>query len=232
MGINQYFITMEKLTVKNLIEFRGKNDRTRITFVNNLKAEKQKSDDGGGYYWISCLWAIRNTFTSGDLNRLDEKIDLLNEKIKISSIKRIKDQFQRNIDIINNFKDYNFEHLKPTSDLTFLKQPTYQTILTIKNFPVEAKPCHVFSFSQNNSAEIGGVWFVAQLKGFKKAELGMFSDILYRYLDKHYSKDFYVNPDYCIAVDLYNGQETNYTEIKNGNIPVLIDSTLDDFKRF
>lgn len=224
---------MEKLTIKNLIEFRGKNNRTKITFVNNLKKEKKKSDeDSGGDYWISCLSAIRNTYRLGNTDLLDEKIDLLRDKIKVSEIKRIKDQYQRNIDIISNFKDYDLQHLKPNVDLTFLTQPKYQAILDIKGLPVEAKPCHIFTFSSNNSEEIGGIWFVAQLEGFPKSELGMFTDILYRYLDKHHSKDFYVNPDYCIAVDLYNGHEANYTEIQNGKIPILIDSTLDDLKNY
>jgi hypothetical protein len=223
---------MEKLTVKNLIEFRGKNNRTKITFVNNLKKEKKKSDeDSGGDYWISCLSAIRNTYRLDNVDLLDEKIDLLRDKIKTSEIKRIKNQFQRNIDIISNFKDYDFKHLKPNVDLTFLTQPKHQAILDIKDLPIEAKPCHIFTFSSNSSEEIGGIWFVAQLEGFKKSELGMFADILYRYLDKHYSKDFYINPNYCIAVDLYNGQETNYMEIQNGKIPILIDSTLDDLKK-
>lgn len=222
---------MKKITVKQLIKFRGKNDRTKITFVNNLKKEKKKLDDSsGGDYWISCLSAVRNAFKNDDANLLDEKIDFLNDKIRVSEIKRIKDQFQRNIDIVNNFKDYDFESLKPNTDLVFLKQVKDQSLLDIKGFPVEAKPCHIFSFSQNNSEKIGGVWFIAQLKGFKKSELGMFTDILYRYLDKHYSKKFYVNPDYCFAIDIYNGKEINYTEIINGNIPILIDSTLDDLK--
>lgn len=224
---------MKKITVKDLIKFRGKNERTKITFVNNLKVEKEKKVDGnGGDYWISCLWAIRNTFTSGDVSLLDDKIELLNDKIKVTEIERIKIQFQRNIDIINNFKDFNFDHLKPSTDLTFLKQQKHQTILEIKDLPVEAKPCHIFSFSKNKSEEIGGVWFVAQLDGYKKIELGMFADLLFRYLDKHYSKDFYVNPDFCIAVDLYNGQEINYTEIQKGEIPTIIDSTLEDLKNF
>jgi hypothetical protein len=223
---------MKKLTVKNLIKFRGKNDQTKITFVNNLKKEKKKSDNGsGGDYWICCLSAIRNTFKYNNTDILDKKIDLLRNKITDSEIKRIKDQFQRNIDIISNFKEYDFEHLKPNDALKFLKQTKHQTLLDIKELPVEAKPCHIFSFSENNSEEIGGIWFVAQLKGFRKSELGMFADILYRYLKKYYSKDFYVNPDYCIAVDLYNGQDVNYTEIQDGNIPILIDSTLDDLKK-
>jgi hypothetical protein len=224
---------MEKLTVKNLIKFRKKNNRTKITFVNNIKKEKKKSgDSSGGDYWISCLSAIRNTFKSGNANLLDEKIDLLRDKIKVSETKKIKDQFQRNIDIISNFKDYDLQHLKPNVDLTFLTQPKYQAILDIKGFPIEAKPCHIFTFSGNNSEEIGGIWFVAQLKGYPKSELGMFTDILYRYLKKHYSEDFYVNPDYCIAVDICNGQGVNYLEIQTGKIPILIDSTLDDLKNY
>jgi len=162
---------------------------------------------------------------------LDPEASLEVLNLNENKIKRIKNQFQKNIDIVSNFKEYDFEHLKPNDDLKFLKQTKHQSLLDIKGLPVEAKPCHIFTFSENNSEEIGGVWFVAQLKGFKKSELGMFADILYRYLEKYYSKDFYVNPDYCIAVDLYNGQDVNYTEIQDGIIPVLIDSTLDDFKK-
>lgn len=223
---------MEKVTVKNLIEFRGKNDQTKITFVNNLKKEKQKSDgDSGGDYWISCLSAIRNTFRYDIKDLLDEKIDLLHDKIRVTEIKRIKDEFQRNIDILNNFKDYDFKHLKPNVDLIFLQQPKIKSLIDIKGLPVEAKPCHIYTFSINSSEEIGGIWFVAKLGGFKKSELGMFADLLYRYLDKHYSKDFFVNSDYCIAVDLFKGQEVNYSDIKSGNIPILIDSTIDDIKK-
>ena len=223
---------MKKVTVKNLIEFRGKNERTRITFVNNLKKEKKKSEDGsGGDYWISCLSAVRNSFKYDNENLLDDKISELADKIRVTEIKRINDQFKRNIDILNNFKEYEIEHLKPNVDLTFLKQPKIKSLLDIKGFPIEAKPCHIYTFSENNSEEIGGIWFIAKLRGFKKSELGMFTDILYRYMDKHYSKDFYVNPDYCIAVDLFNGHEVKYSEIQNGNIPILVDSTLDELKK-
>ncbi|PAM93146.1 hypothetical protein B4N84_19375 [Flavobacterium sp. IR1] len=224
---------MEKITVKDLIRFRGKNDRTKITLVKNLNKEKVKSADGsGGDYWISCLSAIRNTFKYGNVNLLDEKIELLEDKIRVEIDKKNKDQFQKNLDIVNNFKDYDFQHLKPIGDLVFLIQQKDRSIINIKGFPIESKPCHIFTFSNNKSEEIAGVWFVAQKEGFTKNELGMFADMIYRYLDKHYSKDFYVNPDYCIAVDLFNGQELSYSEIQNGKVPVLIDSTLDDLKEF
>lgn len=224
---------MKKVTVKNLIEFRGKNDRTKITFVNNLKKEKPKSkDDSGGDYWSSALSAIRNTFKYADAKLLDEKIDYLSNKIEAKEDERIKNQFRRNLEIVSNFKEYDFEHLAPETDLEFLKQKKYQNLLTIKGLPIEAKPCHIYSFSINKSEEIGGIWFVAQLDGFKKSELAMFADILYRYLKENYSNDYFVNSRYCIAVDLYNGQDVSYKDIQDGNIPVLIESTLDDFKKY
>lgn len=223
---------MKKVTVNNLIEFRRKNERTRITFANNLKKEKERTEDSsGGDYWISGLSAVRNSFKYNNKELLDDKILELVDKIKVTEINRIKNQFQRNIDILNNFKDYDFKHLKPESDATFLKQPKFKSILDIKGLPVEAKPCHIYKYSQNNSEEIGGIWFIAKLNGYKKSELGMFVDILYRYLDKHYSKDFHINPNYCIAVDLFNGQEVNYSEIENGEIPILIELALDDLNK-
>ena len=222
---------MEKVTIKNLIDFQRKTDRTKKTFVNNLKREKNSVDmSGGGDYWRSCLSAISNTFRYDNPDLLDEKIELLREKIKYSEIKRIKEQFQRNIDILSNFEDFDFEHIKPKADLTFHKQPKIKSIIDINGFPVEVKPSHVFSFSDNKSDEIGAVWFVAKLDGYKKRELGMFADILYRYLNEHFSNDYFVNPFYCIAVDVFKGQEVRYTKIQKGKIPILLDSTLEEIK--
>jgi hypothetical protein len=169
---------MEKVTVKNLIEFRRKNERTKITYVNNLKTGDKKTDEGsGGDYWVSCLSAIRNTFRFNDDNLLDEKIDLLHEKIKVTEIKRIKDQFQRNIDILSNFTDYDFHHLKPNVDLIFLRQEKKKSIIDIKGLPIESNPCHIYTFSMNDEEAIGGIWFVAKLRGYTKSELGMFADL-------------------------------------------------------
>ena len=107
-----------------------------------------------------------------------------------------------------------------------------KSIIDIRGLHIQSKPSHIFSFSETDSEEVGGIWFVAKLKGFKEAELGMFADIIYRYLKKHYSDDFYVNSKYCIAIDLFNGQKLNYSEIENNKIPKLIDSTIDEIKGF
>lgn len=224
---------MEKVTITELVDFRRKSERSKKTFANNLRL-RQKSDNDdseGGNYWISCLSAISNVFRYNNIDLLDEKIELLSEKIEVTEIKRIKSQFQRNIDILNNFEDFDFQDIKPNSDLTFLKKPTSKSIIDIKGFPVLVSPNHVFSFSINNSEEIGAVWFVAKLDGYNKSELGMFADILYRYLDKHFSNDFFVNTSFCIAVDVFNGQKVIYEDIEKGEIPILIEKTIDEINR-
>lgn len=223
---------MKKITVKNLIQFRGKKEKSKLTFINNLKKEKKKSENGdeGGDYWISALSAVRNTFKFNDERLLDEKIEELNEKIKLKELKRIKDQYARNIDLLNTFRDLNKEVLKPKSELKFLKQPKEKSILQINGLPIEAKPCHIYSFSENKSEEVGGIWFVAVLNGYKKTELGMFAEIMYRYLHINFSKDYFVNSKFCIVVDLATGQEVCYEEVQNGSLPSLIEVTINDLK--
>ena len=222
---------MDKIRIKDLIEFRNKKDGPRKTFVNNLKKEKENKKDGsGGDYWVTSLSAISNAFKHNDSAFLQEKVDDLQERMSVATHKNTKDQYQKNIDILVGFKDYDMNQIRPDADLKFHKKPTDKSLINIKGIPVQAWPHHVFSFSVNNSEEIGAVWFVTKLKGFDKSELGMFADIIYRYLNLHHSKEFYVNPEYCIAVNVGNGQEVIYQNILNGDIPVLIDRTIDELK--
>ncbi|NBA89182.1 hypothetical protein GVN16_25615 [Emticicia sp. CRIBPO] len=221
-----------KITIKKLVEFRRKSDPSKITFVRNLLTDKEKSEDSsGGDYWITSLSSINNSFKSGNSALLDNKIDALREKIEISEIKRIKDQFQQNIEIITKYKDFDIENLKPNAELKFLKRPKSQEILRIKNFQIEAKPSHIFSFSEGDIEEIGGVWFIAKKGGLKKNELGMFTEMLYRYLSKNYSENFHINPNYCIAVDLFIGHRVDFAEIENGSVPRLIDGTVEEIRK-
>lgn len=224
---------MEKIRIKELIKFRKKSERSRITLVNNLRLNHALENGGssGGDYWISCLSAIANTFKYDDIELLNDKIDLLIEKIKAKQDKRIKDEFQRNLNVLYNFRDFDFQELKPNVELTYLKKPIDKSIIDVRGLPIQAKPDHVFTFSIKNRGEIGAVWFIGQLDGFDRGELGMFADILYLYLDKHYSKDFFVNASFCIAVDAIKAQRVSYKDIQEGKVPRLLEQTIEDIKR-
>jgi|WetSurMetagenome_2_1015567.scaffolds.fasta_scaffold769838_1 hypothetical protein len=58
---------MRKLSIKDIIAFRGMSDVRKKTFALKLKTHKEKIDsEGGGDYWISCLSAISNGFKFND----------------------------------------------------------------------------------------------------------------------------------------------------------------------
>jgi hypothetical protein len=223
---------MKKITIKNLIDFRRiKSEKSKKTFVNNLKRDKKKDDVSAGNYWSICLGAIGNVFKHYDLEIIDNKIKQYEDEIRKTERKQTKDQFQCNIEILLGFRDFDFESIRPDADLDFPPQKYENKFIDIKGFPVQAWPHHVFTFSKNGSEEIGAIWFVAKKEGYENSELGMFADIMFRYLDKHYSKDYYVNPDYCIAVDVVKGEVVNYSDITNGKIPILIEKTIEEIKR-
>ena len=52
--------------------------------------------------------------------------------------------------------------------MEFYKKPDLISIIDINGLPIQAKPQHVFSFSNNENEEVGAVWFVAKLDGYKK----------------------------------------------------------------
>ena len=58
----------------------------------------------------------------------------------------------------------------------------------------------------------------------------MFADILYRYLKTHFSEDYKLNAKYCIAVDVFSNFEVNYSQLEKGEIPIILNSTLDEIK--
>lgn len=226
---------MEKISVKNLIEFRHISEKSKRTFVTNIKKEKKpKSEDkkdGGGDYWVSCLSALSNVYSTDDTNLIDEKIEDLVERIDAAPDKKTKDRWQQNIDLLYNFGDYDFKSIKPNEDLKFHKKVTAQYIIKIDSLPIESKPHHVFSYSNNGFDEIGAVWFIAKKGGFTKSELGMFCDIMYRYLDTHYSTNYKINPAFCIAIDVFNCQDVSYSQLINGNVSYLLDITIADLKK-
>ncbi|MBB6328876.1 anti-sigma28 factor (negative regulator of flagellin synthesis) [Algoriphagus iocasae] len=218
---------MKKITIKNLIEFRRKSDRSKLTFLNNLRKEKaKKGDDSGGDYWVSCNSAVLNSFKTGRKELLQVKIEELKEMILSTSYDNTKKRFQRNIDVLVGFQDFDLDAIKPKGPLEFLHQKKVNSILTIGGLPIEAKPNHVFSFTDGISEEIGAVWFVTKLNGYDRNELGMFAETIFRYLKQHYSQDFFINKDYCVVVDVITGRVVKYSEMESGIVSALLDDTI------
>lgn len=224
---------MNELTIKNIVNFRTKSDRSKKTFALNLKLEKERKaiDEGGGDYWISSLSAISNAYKLDDIQPIYDKINELKDKYEITEDLRPKVMYKRNLDILHQFETFDLDRLRPSDDMKILKQHKENQILTLKGLPIKVTPNYVFRFLKNDVFVIGAIWFIAQLDGFKKSDLGMFADIMYRYLQTHYSKEHDISPEYCIAVDVFNGYDINYLQLKEKVVPQILIPTIDEINK-
>lgn len=222
---------MQNLTAKKIIEFRRLPQTRKQTFVNNLKNPVAKSDSGGDY-WISCISAITGACKNNNNGLIADKIDFLLGKHKASSFKRTKDMYQRNLDILSGYKEYDFTKLMPKRMTEFVTRPNTKHILTIKGLSVQVFPNHVFTYKNDRTDEVGAIWFVAQLNGFKSDELQIFSELLYKYLSTNYSKKHVINSNFCIAVDVVTQKEFRHSKISNTGLDSALDSSLAEIKTF
>jgi len=226
---------MQKIKVKELVEFRRKStERGKRNFAQKLKTrspkEKKESDDGGGDYWVTSTSCIYQVIKQDNIDLLDEKITDLLSRLQGAEDKRSKLMHQRNIDILTAFKDFDYKKLLPSKKFQIEKIPNDKKIILIKQFPIVVMPQIVFSFKRKEKKEIGAIWLIPQIGGFKKSELGMFCETLYRFLNENYSENYQISTNYCLAVDTYNVQILSYTDLLNGDISHLIENTLEEIK--
>lgn len=223
---------MEKITIKELIEFRSRpSGKLKNNYAFKLKSRKPKeklehAKDSGGNYWAISTSSIYNTFKSGKDDYYDLKIEEVMSKIANTESLKDKVMYQRNLEILNNFKEFDLNHLRPLDITNFETIHKEQKIITIKSLPIYINPSLVFCFERNGKKQIGAIAFIPQLEGFQKSQLGMFCEMLYEFLQKHYSLEYQIAEDFCIAIDTYNAQSVMYVELITGNTPRLIETTV------
>lgn len=223
---------MKPLSIKAIVSFRGKSDRSKKNFATDLKIDKVKVDkEGGGNYWITSLSAISNSYKANDLKFIIEKRVELEEKHEAEDYPRTRDMYKRNINILYKYEEFELKRLRPSKKMNFLKKNKDHSILTIKGFPIQVDPQYVFTFQKDEQEEVGAIWFIGKLNGFRKDDLGIFTDILYRYLKTHYGKKYTVNSKYCIAVDVFDKHDVNYAQLEKGEVSLILPSTLEEIKK-
>ncbi|HYG16505.1 MAG TPA: hypothetical protein VEC12_12180, partial [Bacteroidia bacterium] len=191
---------MEKVSVAKLVEFRRKTENSKRTFINNLKKPTEHSEGGGGDYWITSVSAISGAFRLNSNQPIHDKIEELVEKKRQAPAKITKDMFQRNIDILNGFTNFNMAELKPELKMNFI--PIGTTTIQINNIPIQIRPQRVFTFEDKGIKKVGAIWFVAKLGGFKNEEIGLFSESLYKHLEFNFSKDYEIDFRFCLSLDV------------------------------
>ena len=228
---------MQKIAIKELVDFRRKsNDNAKKRFTYKLKnrvaKEKAKDDEDskGGNYWVTSTSCIYNVFKHNKNDFYEIKIEELTNKRESTEDKKVKSMFQQNIDILNNFKDFNFDDIRPIKISKFVTVQKVHKVFAVDDFPLYLNPSLLFSHERNGKTEIGAIWLVPQIRGFKKDELGMFCEILHDFLIKNYSNDYQVSDDLCVAIDTFNAQKVVYEDMLKGEIPFLVRKILEEIK--
>ncbi len=138
-------------------------------------------------------------------------------------------QYKHNVIILKQFENFDFNLIKPSDNIKILSQRTEDKILTIKGLPVECVPSFVYSFDDDD--EIGGYLVYCSKRWIQKEELGMFADILGRYLKLYFAEKYVINSQYCIVVDLYNRKFIRCSQLDEGAIPKVLDRTLEEINK-
>jgi len=222
---------MKKLTIKKIIEFRGKTDKAKKKFATDLKANKaEPKPKSGGDYWQIAVSAIAKAYKQKDLQIITDKIKEFEEKMPGVKHPATRIQYKANIELLNKYENFDFKKWTPNQKIRTEKN--HKTVLTTRDLLVESAPQHVYSFGKKDDQnEIGGIWFIAKKDGYKIEEMGMFADILSRYLKSQYGKDYTLNPRYCIAVDLVGNYNVNYSQLQSGEVSPLLNKTIDEIKK-
>lgn len=227
---------MEKIAVKELIEFRRKHsDSSKRNFAQKLKTRlpKVKSNDDkdkGGDYWKSSSSCICKVAKEENYEFYDIRIAELISKQAIDKTNQTKSMRRRNIDVLISFKDFNIYDIRPRKILDFETVQKADKIIHVDNLPLYLNPDIVFSHERDGKNELGAVWLVPIVHGYTKEELGVFCEILYRFLTKHFSDNYQISNDFCIAIDTFSTQRVSYQEIINGDVSLSANKTLAEIK--
>ena len=220
---------MKKISVKNIVLFRNKSKDSQKTFLHNLIKKNEVQLDGGGDYWVRSLSALSNAVKDKNAEPIKEKIANILDDFKPNMIKQTKVMYQRNLDVLYNYEDFDVDCWLPVN-AEILSKTTKKAIVEINTIPVQITPNQVYSFEKNNSKYVGAIWFLAKLDSFKKQELGMFAEALYIYLSVNFEKKYQIDPENCVVVDVLNKEQVNYKMVIAGEIMPLLLPTLESIK--
>ncbi|MCT3762320.1 hypothetical protein [Elizabethkingia anophelis] len=221
---------MKKISINNIIKFRLKSDKSQKGFLNSISKDVEIKSEGGGNYWTRSLSALNNAVRINSNEPIKDKITELLDLFVPSLTKQTKDMYQRNLNILHNYEDFDFSTWLP-KDYEIISKTNKKSIIYIETIPVQITPNQIYSFEKDEKQYIGAIWFVAKLDGYNITELGIFAEALFIYLSNNFDQNFTINPENCLVVDVIGEQEVNYQELIDNKITAILKPTLELIKK-
>ena len=225
-------MSLNKISIKKLVEFRRYSKRRKSSFAHSLKAPKKGVIGGsGGNYWVRSVSAISKAFKENDPTIIQDRLDGLKMDLANTQRHPTKVLYQRNIEILEQYLGFDFSKWMPTEAIIIESLTRDQSILDEGGLPIQVRPSIIFSFEKDGISTYRGIWFITWLEGFKKEDLGMYAECIYRLLE-HVFNEEYVDSTWCIAVDVGKNTLVRYSQVLDGTIPSLMGPTLDDLRKY
>ncbi|WP_409149714.1 hypothetical protein [Sphingobacterium sp. BS-2] len=221
---------MKKISVKEMIVFRGKSDKSKKTFLKSLDKIKLIDSTSGGDYWVRSISALSNAFKSNNNQFVIDKINDIENDFKSSKRDQTRDMYRRNLDVLNNYKDFEFSTWYPDESIQILEKLTKHPVLEINHIPIQITLNQIFSFKSNGIDFIGAICFIAKLKGYSKVEFGIFAETMFVYLKNNFSDKYQINPRFCLVIDVLNIKEYTYQMILDFEISSILSETINSIK--
>lgn len=229
---------IESIKVKELIDFHRKAEgKNKNRFAQKLKSrekkvvEKKEGDNGGGDYWISSNSCILKVFKTGNKELYDEKIYELENKLTVCKHKNTKTNLERNIQRLENFKDFDLSEVKPIGDLKYnIPVKKYIKDFIFKELPIYLNPSTFYSYKKEDQDYIGALWLVSSKEGFKKSEIGVFCELLYHLILSKYGDKYNIEKEYCCVVDVCNAYSVSYNDLEQKNVLPLLETIISRLK--
>lgn len=216
---------MKELSINKLIEYNSYSDRRKATMLGKLTQVESVFNNvkGSRHYWHRSLTAIRKSFKHNDYQFLIDRIRLISDDLSKTTVRTTKIMYERNIQILRNFLEFDYTKLLPPHQVRFIPQTTEVSIISINGIQLKIYGDDLFSYESDSIKHVGAVWFVASKDGYKNDELAIFVDALYRMLENNLSDNFKINPDFCLVVDTMKKNILSYSQIMTKPIKSKLD---------
>lgn len=224
---------MKKISINNIITFRKKPEKSQQAFLNSLKRKsiiQETSEGSGGNYWVRSLSAMSNAFRDSNNKPIKDKISEILELFTPKLAKQTKDMYQRNLNILHNYEDFDFSKWLPEK-INIVSKTNKKSIIYLNTVPVQITPSQIYTFDKDDKKYVGAIWFVAKLEGYEDEELGMFAEALFIYLSNNFEEEYFISQENCLIVHVLDKKEVTYKMIVDEKIPSIFDSTLKAIKK-